>query len=259
MLFADFKQHRGRGAHYVHMPKVSKQLNPDIEKKFNALEKALKIKFKKRDLLIQAFIHRSFLNENPDFHLFHNERLEFLGDAVLELVVTQYLFLKYPEKPEGELTGWRAALVNAKILAQISQEVGFNDFLLLSKGEQKELGKARQYILANTFEAFIGSLYLDKGYDPCQKFINKYLLKELPRIIEGHLFKDAKSYFQEQAQEIAGVTPTYRIMKDWGPDHAKHFIVGVFLKDGLVAEGGGSSKQEAEVAAAQKALAIKKW
>lgn len=226
---------------------------------FAPLEKKLKIKFKKKGLLTQAFIHRSFLNENPNLKLSHNERLEFLGDAVLELVVTEYLFLKYPEKPEGELTGWRAALVNAKMLAQVSQEAGFNDFLLLSRGEAKELGKARQYILANTFEAFIGSLYLDRGYDVCKKFINNYLIKELPRILEGHLFKDAKSLFQEQAQEMAGVTPTYRIIKDWGPDHAKHFIIGVFLKDQLIAEGEGSSKQEAEVAAAQKALEIKKW
>lgn len=226
---------------------------------FSKLEKILKIKFKNKDLLTQGFIHRSFLNENPDFHLAHNERLEFLGDAVLELVVTEYLFLKYPEKPEGELTGWRAALVNARMLAQISEEVGFNNFLLLSRGEQKELGKARHYILANTFEAFIGSLYLDKGYEACQKFIHKCLIKKLPRVLEGHLFKDAKSLFQEQAQEIAGITPTYRIIKEWGPDHAKHFILGVFLKDELVAEGAGSSKQEAEVQAAQKALEIKKW
>jgi ribonuclease-3 len=241
------------------MPKFFKQTVKSLEKDFIDLEKNLKIKFKDKNLLIQAFIHRSFLNENPDFHLSHNERLEFLGDAVLELVVTEYLFLKYPEKPEGDLTGWRAALVNAKMLAQVSQEVGFNNFLLLSKGEQKELGKARQYILANTFEAFIGSLYLDKGYGACQKFINNCLLKELPRILEGRLFKDAKSLFQEQAQEVAGVTPTYRITKEWGPDHAKHFIIGVFLKDQLVAEGEGSSKQEAEVAAAQKALEVKKW
>ncbi len=228
-------------------------------KDFKPLEKNLKIKFKSKDLLTQAFIHRSFLNENPDFHLSHNERLEFLGDAVLELVVTEYLFLKYPQKPEGELTGWRAALVNAKMLAQISQEIGFNNFLLLSKGEEKELGKARQYILANTFEAFVGSLYLDKGYDVCDKFIKKYLIKELPHIISENLFKDAKSLFQEQAQEMASITPTYKILKEWGPDHAKHFVIGVFLKEELVAQGGGSSKQEAEVAAAQQALEIKRW
>lgn len=226
---------------------------------FKPLEKNLKIKFKNKDLLIQAFIHRSFLNENPDFRLAHNERLEFLGDAVLELVVTENLFLKYPEKSEGELTTWRAALVNSKMLAQISQEVGFNEFLLLSKGEQKELGKARNYILANTFEAFIGSLYLDKGYDGCRKFIGKYLMKELPHVLKENLFKDAKSLFQEQAQEVAGITPIYKIIRDWGPDHAKHFVIGVFLKDELVAEGEGSSKQEAEVKAAQKALEIKQW
>src|SRR3989344_7017772 len=181
---------------------------------FSALEKALKIKFKKKDLLVQAFIHRSFLNENPDFNLSQNERLEFLGDAVLELVVTEYLFLKYPEKPEGELTGWRAALVNAKMLAQISQEVGFNNFLLLSRGEQKELGKARHYILANTFEAFVGAAYLDQGYQVCQKFITKYLIKELPHILEEGLFRDSKSRFQEEAQERVGVTPDYKVIEE---------------------------------------------
>jgi len=226
---------------------------------FSKLEKKLKIKFKNKDLLTQAFIHRSFLNENPDFHLFHNERLEFLGDAVLELVVTEYLFLNYPKKPEGELTGWRAALVNAKMLSFIAKALEFNDFLLLSKGEAKELGKARQDILANTFEAFVGSLYLDKGYEASKNFLTKSLIKELPRIIKERLFKDAKSFFQEQAQEIEAVTPTYKILKQWGPDHQKHFVVGVFLKEELVAQGEGSSKQEAEVAAAKAALEIKRW
>jgi ribonuclease-3 len=145
------------------------------------------------------------------------------------------------------------------MLSQIAQNIGFNDFLLLSKGETKEMGKARQYILANTFEAFIGALYLDRGYDVCRKFIKKYLIKELTRVVKAGLFKDAKSLFQEQAQEIAGVTPTYRVRKEWGPDHQKQFIVGVFLQEEMVAEGTGSSKQEAEVAAAQKALEIKKW
>ena len=226
---------------------------------FSKLEKKLKVKFKNKDLLVQAFIHRSYLNENPDFHLFHNERLEFLGDAVLELVVTGYLFQKYPKKSEGELTNWRAALVNAKMLSKIAQNLGLNDFLLLSQGEAKELGKARQYILANTFEAFIGSLYLDQGYPTCQKFLERHLIKELPHIIEAQLFKDAKSLFQEEAQERVGITPTYKVLKERGPDHAKHFIIGVFLKDELVAQGEGSSKQEAEEAAAKNALAVKKW
>ena len=228
-------------------------------KNFSILERKLKIKFKNKNLLTQAFVHRSYINENPNFRLHHNERLEFLGDAVLELAVTEYLFKKYPKKPEGELTNWRAALVNAKILAEISQNLGFNDFLLLSRGEAKETGKARQYILANTFEAFVGSLYLDQGYKACNKFIEKEVIKELPRIIEGRLFKDAKSLFQEKSQEIVGITPAYKVLKEWGPDHAKHFVMGVFLKDELVSEGEGSSKQEAEEEAARRALEIKNW
>jgi ribonuclease-3 len=228
-------------------------------KDFSPLEKKLKIKFKNKNLLTQAFVHRSYINENPKFRLSHNERLEFLGDAVLELVVTEYLFKKYPQKSEGELTNWRAALVNAKMLSEISQNLGFNDFLLLSRGETKEKGKARQYILANTFEAFVGSLYLDRGYSVCQKFIKREVIKELPRIIEDRLFKDAKSLFQEKAQEIAGVTPTYKVLREWGPDHAKHFVIGVFLRNELIAEGEGSAKQEAEEAAAKAALEIKNW
>lgn len=209
--------------------------------------------------MIQAFTHRSYLNENPDFYLSHNERLEFLGDAVLELVVTEYLYQKYPEKSEGELTNWRAALVNAKMLSSLAQELDFNDFLLLSRGEEKEMGKARQYILANAFEAFIGAIYLDQGYKICQEFIKKYLLKKLPEIIEKGLFKDVKSRFQEEAQERVKITPTYKVLDEWGPDHAKHFIVGVFLGNELVAKGEGSSKQEAEEEAAREALETKGW
>ncbi len=228
-------------------------------KDFSVLEKKLGIEFENKDLLIQAFVHRSYLNENPDFHLKHNERLEFLGDAVLELVISEYLFEKYPNHPEGEMTNWRASLVNAKMLAQISQEVGLNDFLLLSRGEAKELGKARQYILANTFEALIGSMYLDQGYKICEDFINKNLTVKLDAIIEGGLFKDSKSVFQEKAQEKTGVTPVYKVLKEWGPDHAKEFIIGVYLKEDLIAKGEGSSKQEAEESAAKNGLATKKW
>ena len=228
-------------------------------KDFSKLEKTLNLSFKNKDLLIQAFCHRSFLNENPDLHLEHNERLEFLGDAVLELVVTGSLYQNYPKKAEGELTNWRAALVNAKMLSQIANNLGVNDFLLLSRGEEKELGKARQYILANTFEALIGAIYLDQGYKVCQKFIEKYLITELPHIIEAGLFRDAKSCFQEEAQERAGITPNYKVLEEWGPDHAKHFIIGVFLNNELVAKGEGSSKQEAELAAAKNALEAKGW
>jgi len=226
---------------------------------FSKLEKKLGVRFKKKDLLIQAFCHRSYLNENPDFYLKNNERLEFLGDAVLELIVTQNLYQKYPDKSEGELTNWRAALVNARMLAEVARGIGLNDFLLLSKGEAKETGKSRQYILANTIEAFIGSLYLDRGIKECQKFIEKCLLSELPKIIENGLFRDAKSAFQEEAQERAGTTPTYQVLEEWGPDHAKSFIIGVFLGKTLIAKGEGSSKQEAEVEAAKKALETKGW
>jgi ribonuclease-3 len=228
-------------------------------KDFSALEKKLDLKFKNKDFLIQAFTHRSYLNENPDFYLPHNERLEFLGDAVLELVVTEYLYQEYPKKSEGELTNWRAALVNAKMLSNLAQELDFNDFLLLSRGEEKEMGKARQYILANAFEAFIGAIYLDQGYKPCQEFIKKHLLKKLPEIIEKGLFKDVKSRFQEEAQERVKITPSYKVLDEWGPDHAKHFIVGVFLGEELVAKGEGSSKQEAEEEAAREALETKNW
>lgn len=228
-------------------------------KDFPKLEKKIGIKFKDKDILTQAFVHRSYCNEHEDFDLNHNERLEFLGDAVLELVVTEYLFKKYPKKPEGELTNWRAALVNSKILSRVARDLGFNDFLLLSKGEAKSGGKARKYILADTIEAFIGALYLDQGYGVSQDFIQENIIKELPQIIEKGLYKDAKSRFQEEAQERVAVTPTYHVVKEWGPDHAKHFIVGVFLEDELIAKGEGSSKQEAEEKAARKALVVKEW
>src|SRR3989344_5952244 len=228
-------------------------------KDFDLFEKKLGLEFTNKDLLTQAFVHRSYLNENPDFGLDQNERLEFLGDAVLELVVTNYLYKEYPKKAEGELTNWRAALVNAKMLTQVAEQSGFNDFLLLSRGETKELGKARQYILANTFEALIGALYLDCGYEAADEFIKKYLIKNLPEIIKSGSYKDAKSAFQEQAQEKDGITPVYKIIKEWGPDHKKKFTVGVFLEDTMIAQGEGYSKQEAEEEAAKMALEIKNW
>jgi ribonuclease-3 len=228
-------------------------------KDFSYLEKKLNLKFKNKDLLVRAFCHRSYLNENPSFCLEHNERMEFLGDAVLELVVTEWLYQKYPQKPEGELTNWRAALVNAKMLAKIAKILDFNDFLLLSKGEQKEIGKAREYILANAIEAFIGALYLDQGYKICKNFIERHIVKELPYIIKKELYKDAKSNFQEKAQEKRGITPIYKVLNEQGPDHAKYFLIGVFLDKELIAKGKGSSKQEAELNAAKEALKIKNW
>jgi len=222
------------------------------------LEKSLGVDFKNKDLLRQSLTHRSYLNENPNFYLDHNERLEFLGDAVLELVATEYLYNNY-QNPEGELTSWRAALVNSKMLAKISQEIGLNDFLLLSKGEAKDIGRAREYILANAMEATIGAVYLDSGYDAADKFIKTHILQRLPEIIEKELYRDPKSRFQEEAQERVGITPTYEVLSEKGPDHAKNFSVGVFLEKELVSKGEGSSKQEAQEKAAQKALDTKGW
>lgn len=223
------------------------------------LEKTLAVSFRNKSFLRQAFVHRSYLNENRGFHLPHNERLEFLGDAVLELVVTEYLYDTYPDKPEGELTSWRAALVNTKMLSSIGRKLAFNDYLLLSRGEAKEEGKARDYILANTVEAFIGALYLDGGLKKAKKFITTHILSRLQEVLETKLFLDAKSRFQELAQEKVSITPTYMVLKEWGPDHAKHFRIGVYLANELAAEGEGSSKQEAEQEAAKNALAEKGW
>lgn len=229
-------------------------------KDFPKLEKNLGISFKNKDLLIQAFCHRSYINENPSFYLANNERLEFLGDAVLELITTEYLYIKYPDKTEGEMTGWRASLVNSTILADVAKEWEFDKYLLLSSGEEKERGKARKYILSDAFEAFIGALYLDQGYDMTKKFLDKFLIeKKLPEIIEKKLFKDPKSLFQEKAQEIVSITPSYEVLEESGPDHMKHFLVGVFLAKELVAKGEGSSKHEAELRAADEALKIKDW
>ncbi|OGZ97652.1 MAG: ribonuclease III [Candidatus Sungbacteria bacterium RIFCSPLOWO2_02_FULL_54_10] len=223
------------------------------------LEKRLSFAFQNKDLLTQALTHRSYLNENPAFRTGHNERLEFLGDAVLELVITEALYARFPNKPEGELTSFRAALVNAKMLADVGLAIGINDFMLLSRGEAKDTGRARQFILANAFEALVGAMYLDQGYTPVRDFILAVLLPHLDGIVEHRLYKDPKSLFQEEAQEREGVTPTYEVQREWGPDHDRHFVIGVFLGDELVAEGEGPSKQTAQEEAAKAALAAKGW
>lgn len=229
------------------------------EKNFSKLEEKLGIHFRNKNLLVQALVHRSYLNEHRDFPLAHNERLEFLGDAVLELSVTQYLFDNYLNT-EGDMTNWRASLVNAKMCASVASEMGLEEFLFLSHGEAKDSGtKAREYILANAIEALIGAIYLDQGWDIANQCIIRWVITRLPDVLEQGLWVDPKSRFQEAAQEMLGITPTYRVLKEDGPDHNKQFVVGVYLEKEKVAEGTGTSKQEAQVSAAEAALLIKKW
>jgi ribonuclease III len=224
-----------------------------------ALEGVLHVKFIDTNLLLSAITHRSYLNEHREATWEHNERLEFLGDAVLELVVTDHLFREYPDKPEGELTAIRAALVNTNSLAAASELLGVNQYLLMSKGEAKDEGRARQYILANVFEACIGAIYLDQGYERARTFIADRLFSNTEDIIKKRLWQDAKSRFQELSQEYASITPTYETLSQEGPDHDRVFTVGVFLRNEKVADGKGRSKQEAEQQAAQAAIAAKGW
>jgi len=226
---------------------------------FSEFEKKIDIEFKDKDLLKRAFTHRSYVNENRETVKHHNERLEFLGDAVLELVITQYLFNKYPGKPEGELTAVRASLVNTVSISEAAQSLDMNNFLLLSKGESKDTGRARQYILANAFESVIGAIYLDSGYESAQKFIANTLYSKTDEIVEKELWRDSKSYLQEKSQEEFSVTPTYKTVKEEGPDHDRHFTVAVLFGDEEISQGEGKSKQEAEQIAAMNALEKKGW
>ncbi|MEK7585886.1 MAG: ribonuclease III [Patescibacteria group bacterium] len=222
-------------------------------------EEKTKIIFKDKKLLEQAFIHRSYINENTGLKISHNERLEFLGDAVLELIVTDYLYNKYPDRDEGELTAYRSALVNAVIIGEVAQALGMNDYLLLSKGEAKDAGRARSFILANTYEAYVGAVYIDQGYNVARDFIAKTLFIKIDTIVAKKLWRDAKSLVQEKAQEYLGITPAYKVISESGPDHDKHFTIGVFFGDDCIAEGKGKSKQEAEQDSASNALAVKDW
>lgn len=226
---------------------------------FTALEKLVEVQFNEQTNLLSAITHRSYLNENRSADWSHNERLEFLGDAVLELVITDFLYHKYPEKPEGELTAVRAALVNTVSLADAADKLGINDFLLMSKGETKDTGRARQYILANTFEALIGAIYVDQDYQQAKEFIANHLFAKTENIVDKRLWQDAKSRFQELAQEQANTTPTYKTLAQTGPDHDRIFTVGVYIGKDEVATGTGRSKQEAEQAAAENAVSQKGW
>lgn len=230
-------------------------------KNIELLEAKIGVKFNDITLLRTACTHRSFLNENKGSGMEHNERLEFLGDAVLELVVTSYLFRKYPKKAEGELTAFRSAIVNTVSLTKVAERIGLSEFMMLSRGEAKDTGRARGVIVANAVEATIGAIYMDQGYNGAANFIADHILNviDIEDIVKNKSWLDAKSKFQEMAQEQAGVTPTYKTLKEVGPDHDKQFTLGVFLKDVQVATGTGPSKQEAEQKAALKGLEVKGW
>lgn len=217
-------------------------------------EKGLQLNFKNKDLLKTAFIHRSYLNEHAAEQLPHNERLEFLGDSVLGFIVSEYLFNKYPTRPEGDLTNFRSSIVNARTLAEVARKLNLGKYLLLSKGEEATGGRDRQYLLANTFEALLGAIYLDSGLEKAEKLIGDFLLPLLPEIIDKGSYKDFKSALQELAQEKVNITPTYKVLEEVGPDHDRTFKVGVFLGDKQVGSGGGKSKQQAEQEAASNAL-----
>ncbi len=207
----------------------------------------------------QAFIHRSYINENPRTRLHHNERLEFLGDAVLELTVTEFLYKKFPERNEGDLTAYRSALVNAVTIGQVAESLLFNDLMKLSKGEAKDVSKARQSILADAFEAFLGAVYLREGYDVARRVVEMTIIPKTDEVIEKGLYKDAKSFVQEKAQELYSVTPSYSLIDQMGPDHDKRFVIAISFGDNQVALGEGKSKQEAETNAAKNALVKKGW
>ena len=224
-----------------------------MQKDLSVLETKIKTKFKNKDLLKTALTHRSYLNENRSYPLPHNERLEFLGDAVLEMVTTEYLYDKFDD-PEGELTNLRAALVNHRILSKVGHKIGLKDYILLSRGEAKDTGRARDIILANAMEALIGAIYLDQGIEPVSDFIHRFILIELDEIMKNNTQVDPKSHLQEIIQERISVTPIYRVLTESGPDHDKIFVVGVFVHDDQIGKGDGPSKREGEVSAAEDAL-----
>jgi len=217
------------------------------------LEKEINIIFANKDLAETAFIHRSYLNEHKSLNIEHNERLEFLGDAVIELCVTEYLYKQF-NRPEGEMTNLRSALVKGESLSAESKRLGLNELLKTSRGESKNTGKARDLLLANAFEALVGAIYMDKGYQQAYSFIETNLIYKLDDILEKGTFYDPKSKFQELSQEALSITPNYETISEAGPDHSKTFIMGAYLGDKKVGEGSGASKQRAQTEAARTAL-----
>ncbi|NMC08975.1 ribonuclease III [Candidatus Microgenomates bacterium] len=220
------------------------------------IENKLGIEFKNKDLLERAFIHRSYINENRGKVQENNERLEFLGDAVLELIISAKIYTKYQNKSEGDLTAIRSAVVRTESLASQSRELGLGEYLLMSRGEEESGGKDKDFLLANLFEAVLGAIYLDKGYSEAENFINRTLVLKIEKIVNEESFIDPKTKVQEVIQSKYKETPTYEVIKEEGPDHDKYFTIGLKVGNKVIAEGYGSSKQKAEEEAAKKALEI---
>lgn len=218
------------------------------------LESKIRIKFKNPVLLEMVFVHKSYINENKTEVKEDNERLEFLGDAVLELVTTEFLFESFPDAQEGQLTSFRSALVKGNHLSEVARQLELGEYLLLSHGEEKSGGREKNYILANVLEALIGAIYLDRGFITAHKFISKFILIKLGDILKKGLHIDAKSKLQEIYQDKMGITPIYSVLSENGPDHNKNFEVGVYVGEKLIGKGTGSSKQKAEQDAAVQAL-----
>ncbi|MBP5204504.1 ribonuclease III [bacterium] len=235
---------------------MRKKPQPIID--YDDLEKRIGVKFTNRDLLKTALTHRSYINENREQNIENNERLEFLGDAVLELIISDHIYKKYPEKHEGELTSIRSALVRTESIAEESKKMGIGQYLLLSKGEEESGGKDKEYIIADLYEAVLGAIYLDKDYETAKEYVTRTILKKVDKVVEEELFIDPKTKIQELSQAKYKVTPTYTILKEEGPDHDKHFTIGLFLENKEIAQGVGTSKQKAEEDAARKAILIMK-
>jgi len=228
--------------------------DPIIIERYQAFaEKTFGFRFKNVELLLMAFTHRSYVNEHRSTAKAHNERLEFLGDAVLELAVTEYLYVKYTD-PEGVLTSWRAALVRTESISAAASKMGFEDMLRLSRGEKRGSDRAKHQILANSFEAVTGAIYLDQGYKVAEKFITDHILATFDEILRTGSWRDPKSHLQEVAQNVEGVTPSYRVLEEVGPDHDKIFTLGVYVAGKLKGKGIGPSKQAAQQKAAEDAL-----
>lgn len=219
-----------------------------------ALNNKLNLNLHNEDLFLTAFTHRSYLNEHPSYKLPSNERLEFLGDAVLQFLSSKYLYSKFQSLPEGDLTNLRASVVKTESLAYESRRLEFGTHLLLSKGEEGTGGRDREYILANTFESFLGALFMEKGILDCEKFLEENLFYKVEDTVQKDSYKDPKTRFQEKVQEQKKTTPVYKIIESWGSEHEKNFKVGVYVDGDLFAEGLGSSKQKAEQDAANKGL-----